>query len=217
MVRSSLSIPALAAAFLNTLSVGVQAKEKPNGNPKELGRVVIVPFLDQAGEKRESKDEYRDTALEEVETRFKKYEIDYVPQDEVKHAMGDLHMVATDEEDRTKAKFKSLADTLKARYVVTGIIFDTNSDFRRKGSLGSERKTGEAKVQFRVFDAKEGRYAEELELTATSAARARAFESPLFRRAGKLRVKAVRDATMNAMAAFLKPYPKVHDEVPDDK
>jgi hypothetical protein len=183
-------------------------------SPSELGRVVILPFLDISGERQEKKDECRETALSEVEERLRKYDIAYFAQAQVADACAALKPTPSDEEDRTKPPLKSLADRLNARFVVTGVIYNADSDLRRRGTFGEERKTGQAKVQFRVFDAAEERYVEELEMTANSTARAKGFSSGLFSRSSKLRVKAVRDATQKAMASFLAPYPKVHDEDP---
>lgn len=203
----------LVTAFLAGLLAvsGAAAPKTEMRDPKELGRVAILPFLDISGEKQEAKTEYRDTTLAEVEERFQKHEIAFVPRAELQEALDTLNLVPTDEEDRTKEKLKRLADHLKVRYVVTGIIHQSGSDVRRRGAFGKEQKVGDAKVQFRVFDGSTGRWSEELERTATSTARA----NNAFQRSNKLRTKAVRDATKKSMELFLAPYPKVHDEVPD--
>jgi len=190
-------------------------KQVEKRDAKELGRIAIVPFLDLSGERQEEKDEYRKTALSEVEERCLRYEIAFVPADELERAMAALKMSPKDEEDRTKSRLGELAKQVKARYVVTGTIHDAKSEIKQRGSLGDARKTGQAKVQFRVLDVEAGLWDENKELTATSTARAGAFSSNLFTRANKLRVKAVRDATKKAMAAFLEPYPKLHEDLPD--
>jgi len=214
------ALPLAAALLALALCPRVAtAKDTDSGlrrDPKELGRVIILPFLDISGERQEAKDEYRETALSEVEGRFRKHAIPYFKREELSTALTELKLVPTDEEDRAKAKLKLLAEHLKARYVITGTIHDAKSGLRKRGFFGEETKAGQAKVQFRVFDASTGRYAEEMELTATSTARASALTQGIFSRANKLRVKAVRDATKKAMAAFLKPFPKVHDEDPGE-
>jgi hypothetical protein len=204
------------------VALGVRAadanhEERATGDPKGLGRVVIVPFLDLSGEQHEAKEQYRETALGEVEKRFRKYDIAYVPREETQAALTALKLDSTDEEDRTRASMKTIADYLRARYVVTGTIHDANSGWRQRGFLGGQTKAGQAKVQFRVFDATMGRFAEALEGTVTATARAKAFSSGAFSRASKLRMKAVKDATKKAMLPFLKPYPKVHDEDPAEE
>lgn len=185
------------------------ADPKPTGDARSLGRIAIVPFLDISGEQQEARAQYRETALSEVMERCKKYEIAFVPPADTAAAMDELKMSAADQEDRTKARFKELADRLKVRYVLTGVIYDAKSELRQNTGF-EPPKAGQAKVQIKVFDASSGRYAEELEATATSTAR-----GGLLHRANKLRVKAVRDATKKAMAPFLKPFPKLHDEAPE--
>jgi hypothetical protein len=185
-------------------------------DPKELGRVVLYPFLDVSGDRQEAMEEYRETALSEVEERFRRHGVAYFKREELSKALAELKLVPTAEEDRTKTKLKLLADTLKARYVITGTIHNSTSDSRKRGLFGEETKEGQAKVQFRVFDAKSERYIEEMELTASSKARAKGFTQGIFSRANKLRVKAVRDATKKAMAAFLKSYPQVYDQDPGE-
>jgi hypothetical protein len=210
----SVRVPIVLAGALICLSAGLRvvvAKDRvaPTRDPKELGRVAILPFLDISGERQEAKGEYRETALSEVEERFRKYEIAHVSRQEMEAALTVLKLVPTDEEDRTKAKLQTLADHLKVRYVVTGTIHDASSGRKRRGVWG-EKKAGQAKVQFRVFDATTERYVEEWELTAASVARG-TLET---QRANKLRVKAVRGATQKSMAAFLAPFPKVHEDDP---
>lgn len=217
MQRSMQALTLIATLLLVPASLRAADKKKEQRNPKELGRVVIVPFLDISGEKQESRDEYRKTSMEEVEERFQKHEIDFVPAADVEAAMSTLKMSPSDEEDRTKARFKQLADQLKVRWVVTGIIHGAGSGYSQRGFFADPGKAGQAKVQFRVFDAEQERYAEELESTATSTARAKGPYGGAFTRANKLRVKAVRDATKKAMDLFLEPYPKVHDSIPDKK
>lgn len=208
------SMMAVAALLLLSLPALTADREKEKRDPKELGRVVILPFLDISGERQEAKSEYRDTVLDEVEERFLKHEIAFVSRAELGEALKSMGMAVTDEEDRTKPRFKDLAERVKARYLVTGIIHGAGSGISRRGAFGEAHKAGQAKIQLKVFDAQENRYVEEMELTATSTARAGAFGG-VFTRSNKLRVKAVRDATKKAMAALLKPYPKVHDSVPD--
>ncbi len=206
--RRHLSLFALG--FGLTVVKGVCAAETPKGDPKSLGRVAILPFLDLSGERQEDRGEFRETALAEVEERMRKYEIQYVTREEMTRALASLKIVPTDEEDRTKAKLQLLADHLKSRYVVTGTIIDAKSEFRRNNGF-QPPKANQAKVQFRVYDAVSQRYAEDMEDVATSTARGNAFQ-----RSNKLRVKAVRDATKKSMERLLKPFPKVHEDDPDD-
>lgn len=206
-----------AVLGLLVVAAGTRAEDKGKRAPSELGKVVIVPFIDLSGERQEEKDEYRVTALGEVEERFQKYEIAFATREETEAALREVAINPKDEEDRTKPKFAALAERLKARYVVTGILHDAKSGISQRGAFGAATKAGQAKVQFRVFDATTGQYRDELELTATSTARASGLTSSVFTRSNKLRVKAIRDATQKAMAAFLKPYPKVHDKLPDEK
>lgn len=212
-MRVLLALGVLALA----VSVGAAPKKKvEKRDAKELGRIAIVPFLDISGERQEEKDEYRKTALSEVEERFQKHEIAYVPAEELERALVALKMSPKDEEDRTKTRLVELAKQVQARYVVTGTIHDATSGIKQRGAFGDAHKAGQAKVQFRVLDVKAGAWDESRELTATSTSRAKAFSSGLFSRSNKLRVKAVRDATKKAMAAFLEPYPKLHDDLPDN-
>jgi hypothetical protein len=192
-------------------------EKKGQRDPKELGRVVIVPFLDITGDDQEARTEFRETALAEVEERFLKHEISFVSRADAATAMKELGMNPADEEDRTKSRFKALAEKLKASWVVTGTIHDSGSGVGRRGSLGNASKEGKAKVQFRVFDAQAGQWAEDKEDTQIATSRSNAPFGGAFQRASKLRVKAVGDATKKAMDRFLAPYPKVHDSVPDTK
>lgn len=200
-----------AILTLAVMATAAGADDKGKHSPSELGKVVIVPFIDISGERQEDRDEYRSTALAEVEERFQKYEITFATREETEAAMREVSLNPKDEEDRTKPKFAALAAQLKASFVVTGILHDAKSGISQRGAFGAATKAGQAKVQFRVFEAATGQYRDDLEMTATSTARANALTSSVFTRSNKLRVKAIRDATQKAMATFLKPYPKVHD------
>src|SRR5688500_14553231 len=112
----------LAVTLSLTLLTGASAKEgaPDRRDPKDLGRVVLLPFLDITGARGEKRDEYRETAVDEVEERFKKHEIAFVTREELAKALALLKMAPSDEEDRTKPRLKVLADHLKAQWVVTG-------------------------------------------------------------------------------------------------
>jgi hypothetical protein len=195
-------------------------------DPRALGRVVILPFLDSsqaggAGDERQDDAGQeadaaldREAALAQVEARFRMHGIEYVRRAELAAAVARLSFVPTREADRAPARLKALASALAARTVVTGIIREASADSRRRGLLGEGK--AEATVQILLFDAHTQQFSQERELTATAAARTKQLPSRSPSRMAKLRARVVREATEKALAVFLKPYPLLYEEDPGE-
>ena len=202
----------------------VSAPKPAPRNPTELGRVAIVPALVATAGKPEGRSDLAEIVLSEIEERFRRYDIAYVPRSEVMAALAAVGLVPSDPEDRVKAKLQELADHLKVRYIVSSAIADLGSKSETipvyTPSLGGTGvgtfssysvSSKQGKVQFQVFDGSSGRYVEDLQMAKLA---------DLPKREGKASrtvEKSVRNATKGAMELFLKPYPKVHDQDPAKK
>jgi len=195
-------------------------------DPVALGRVVILPLLDHSGvpERSATKigpsdpqatgDQGREAALAAVEAEFRMRGIEYVRRAELAAALAALKLDPAREEERAPARLKVLAGALKADVVLTGVIEQASAGWRRRGVLGEG--TAEARVRFRLFDARTGREMDGVELTGTSDARAKTPPTRSDSRLQKLRAQAVREATTKALAAFLQPYPPLYSEDPGE-
>jgi hypothetical protein len=196
-------------------------------DPVALGRVVLLPFLDNtqaptsaarpADASRQPSDSEisREAALSLVEAECRMRGIEYVRRAELAAALAPLKLALAREEERTPARLKALASSLKANYVVTGIIQQARADWRRRGLLGEA--TAEARVQVRVFDVRAGRYVDGIELTATADARSKTTPSKSALRTQRVRAQSVRDATRKALEAWAKPYPLLYEEDPGEE
>jgi hypothetical protein len=169
----------------------------------KVQRVAIVPFLEVDGVPPESRAAHREMALAETEACCRKKGIAFVPREEMTTALEALQLVPSDVEDRTKARFRELAERLQVRFLVTGDVENVRSVGRPRGSYGGERESVHARVRFRVFDAAASCYVETWELIGTAIAR---DEGHLLCRSGALRNRAVREAAREAMGRFLREF-----------
>lgn len=177
------------------LAAGADKKPAPR-DPKELGQVVIFPFLERAGG-----NEYRQLIIDEVSETLTKRKVGLVPRENVAAAMRKLELSADEEQARTPTQLKRLAEELGTRYVITGVLYDAKVDFQAAGSYAQDVVS--ARIQFKVFDAMDGHFLDELERTVTAAPKGLGLRSRT-----NQKKKAVQEATRKSMETFLAPYPE---------
>jgi hypothetical protein len=165
--------------------------------------VAIVPFLDLTGAPPERRAAHREMAHLEIEASCRKKGIAIVPREEMTTALTAPELMPSDGEDRTKVRFKELAERLQVRFLVTGDVEYVRCIGRPRGFYGGERQSAHASVRFRVFDTAASCYIEAWELTGAAIAR---DEGNLLCRSSALRDRAVREAAREAMGRFLREF-----------
>ncbi len=187
------SVALLVASSASTLAKKEKVTPK---DPKELGRVAVVPYRERGGG-----NEYRQVILDEVEESLTKHKIETVPRQEVSAAMQKLRLSVDNEEVLSPEQLVSIGKAVNARYLLTGVVHQV--DFQDVAERGVVVKLPSARVQFQVFDVSAGLFQDDLGRTVTAQPQGLGL-----RKSESQRTKAVQQAAKNSMRDFLAPYAK---------
>jgi TolB-like protein len=169
---------------------------------KPVGKVAILPFLDQTGKPAGEVAQNCSDAWDVASDQFTARGFTVVDLSEVEKAAKELNLDLKDSETRNKETCAKLAEKLGADFVVSGTILEVRSGINR--DVLFERNEGEARVQVKVFDRAQSKYVLE---NVGSGRRKGNIWIVYGSKSSRLRKSALLNATVNGLEPFVKRYP----------
>ena len=165
-------------------------------------KVVVLPFVNGLGKEGPEEKAACQMGTQQLRAAFADRSFVALEEAAVSEALAKLGIELSDSEERTKESFQKIAEELKADLVVCGVLQGYKTYMQRQWL--ASRKRGEAKIEMKVYDARDQAY--RVKAVQVGTAKGSPLEGGLARSRG-LREDALTDAVSKSIDAFLKPYP----------